>query len=734
MSFRKHNISNLNIPTPNYLSTAIKLIMIGVVSNSYSALGYAADGDVATQVQETQPTQLATIVVTANQLGEITENSGIYTPGSIATATRLVLSPRETPQSISVVTRQEMDDFNLTSIDDVMRHTPGVSIVTYDSERTEYNSRGFAIQNFQYDGIPMSRNSAYSAGNTLSNMAIYDRVEVLKGATGLLTGVGDPGATINLIRKKPTHDFQGSASVGIGSWNKYRAELDLGGALNEDGSIRARGVASYEYKESQLDRYERKTPTFYGIVEADITDRTLFTVGADYQDNNPKGSTWGGIPIYNARGDFNNMPRSFNNGANWSQWEQYTRTLFSTLEHKFENDWVAKLQLNHQINGYETGLAAVASGHPDPETGTGASMWVGKHVGETTSNAADFYATGPFQLFGRSHELVLGGSISESTWKNTNYTTEDGYQTDIDDYYQWNGNVPRPDWQVAGRFNETTKQNGLYATTRLNLMDDLKLILGGRVANYKAPDIKESGIFVPYVGVVYDLNDFYSVYASYSTIFKPQTARDVNEKTLDPQDGSNYEVGVKGEFYDGRLNASLAYYQLKQDNFALETGEKTASGEVAFEAIQGVKTKGFEMELTGEILTDWNLHAGFNHRVSKRQGEKVSTLNPENEFTLYSSYKPSQWIEGLTVGGGARWQDKTWGQVSNPLYKEKVKHEVSDYWLIDVMANYKVNDQVSLSFNVNNLMDKKYYTIFSWYNTYTWGEGRNYNLGLKYKF
>ena len=163
-----------------------------------------------------------------------------------------MLTPRETPQTISVTTRQEMNDFALNSIDDVMRHTPGVSVVTYDSERTEYYARGFAIQNFQYDGIPMRRDSAYSAGNTLSDMAIYDRIEVLKGATGLLTGSGDPGATINLIRKKPTRLFQGHAQLGIGSWDNYRSELDASGALNEAGTLRGRAVAAYQDKHSYL--------------------------------------------------------------------------------------------------------------------------------------------------------------------------------------------------------------------------------------------------------------------------------------------------------------------------------------------------------------------------------------------------------------------------------------------------------------------------------------------------
>lgn len=726
--------TRMQMTDKKYLSKMIQMIMLGLTSVAATTLLHAAE---ETTQNNAEPLALPTLKFTANQLGEITENSGVYTPGSIATATRLVLKPKETPQTISVITRQEMDDFNLNSIDDVMRHTPGVSVVTYDSERTEYYSRGFAIQNFQYDGIPMHRDSAYSAGNTLSDMAIYDRIEVLKGATGLLTGVGDPGATINLIRKKPTKDFQGNVSLGLGSWNNYRGQIDLSGPLNETGSIRARGVAAYQDKESRLDRYERKTPVFYGILEADLSDNTLLTVGADYQDNKPKGSTWGGIPIYNSAGQFNKMPRGFNNGANWSNWEQYTRTIFSTLEHKFDNDWVAKIQLNHQINGYDAQLGAAAGGHPNPSTGTGVSMWAGNYKGETKSDAADIYATGPFQLFGREHELVVGASISESTWKNNGYGTPTDYKTSVDQYYQWNGNVAEPDWQKGNHWsnNETTKQNGFYLTSRLNLHDDLKVILGGRIANYKSEETKESGIFIPYVGAVYDLNDQYSVYASYSTIFKPQSAQDPNGKTLDPLEGENYEAGIKGEFFDGRLNASLAYYQLKQDNFAKEIPNVlTPSGGVASEALQGVKTKGAELEVTGEIRPGWNLHAGFNHKISKQDGIKQSTLTPENEFSLYTSYKLNQWVEGLTIGGGARWQDKTWGDVTNPLYKDPVKHVVSDYWLFDAMANYEVNDQLSVSFNVNNLLDEKYYTIFSWYSTYTWGEGRNYNLGLKYKF
>ncbi len=676
---------------------------------------------------------LAPVAVTANQLGQITEGTDSYTTGAMATATRLVLTPRETPQSFSVVTRQEMNDFNLTNIDDVMAHTPGVNIVTYDSERTEYYARGFAIQNFQYDGIPMTRNSAYSAGNTLSDMAIYDRVEVLKGATGLLTGSGDPGATLNLIRKKPTYDFQGHLTGGAGSWDNYRGELDVSGPLNHSGSVRGRAVAAYQDRHSHLDRYQRQTSVFYGIVEIDLFPDTMLTLGADYQDNQPEGSTWGGIPIYDTRGNFNERSRSFNNGADWSHWDQYTRTVFATLEHYFENNWVTKLQLNHQINGYDAALGAAASGNPDPSDGSGVGLWLGQYVGKTRSNAADVYASGPFDLFGRRHELVVGGSVSKRIWTNKGYGAPAGYTGSVPDYYEWRGNIPEPDWELYGKDREVIDENGLYATARFSVRDDLTLIAGGRVANYESEDVEESDVLVPYLGLVYDINRQVAVYGSYTGIFKPQSERDETGTTLDPVEGINYEAGVKVGFFEDRLNASAAYFRLEQDNYAEATGGLTPGGDTAYRALDGVETKGYELELSGRLTDRWELHAGYTHKVARLDGDKVDTLAPENQFSLFTTYDLSGRLAGLTLGGGARWLDKTWGDVTYPP-TGTTRHTVDDYWVVDAMARYRFSDRLSATLNVKNLLDEEYYTIFSWYSTYTWGEPRSVNLSATWRF
>ena len=685
--------------------------------------------------------ELGATTVIGNQLGTITEGSGSYSPGTIATATRLVLTPRQTPQTITVSTRKYMDDFGLNAIDDVMRRTPGVSVGNYDSERTFYYSRGFTIQNFQYDGIPTLRDDAYSSGATLSDTAIYDRIEVIKGASGLLSGAGAPGATINLIRKKPTHDFAGHVSLGAGSWDNYRSELDVSGPLTESGNIRGRAVTAYQDKHSFQDHYERKTSTYYGILEMDLDEHTLLSVGADYQDNDPKGSSWAGIPLYDSNGNTVSTSRSFNPGTDWSSWAQYTRSVFASLEHRFSNDWVAKGELSHNINGYHAVLGSASGGNPDPVTGTGVTMYHGKYTGETKTDTAELYATGPFELLGREHELVVGVSTSRSHWDGKGYYNG-AYNGNVTDFWNWSGNVVEPDWGTASMFNDqTTRQLGSYITARFKPTDDLAVILGSRFANYTRSgdtDSKETGRVVPYAGVVYDLNETYSAYASYTSIFNPQSNLDRNQKALEPDTGDNYEVGLKGEWFEGKLNASLAYFEILQDNRAEEDTEYNSnptnpSLTWAYKGVEA-KTKGWEAEISGELAPDWQVQAGYVHKIIRgANDEKLSTWEPEDQVSLYTSYKLPGVLDKFTVGGGARWQSKAWQSVTNPVRgTEDVTQDA--YWLVDLMTRYQITDNLSATVNLNNVFDKKYYSNIGFYNTIYYGDPRNLMLTTRWDF
>jgi len=162
----------------------------------------------------------------------------------------------------------------------VLEQTPGISVQNLGSERFNVYSRGYSVDNYQYDGIPTSLDVVSQiSSQSLADMAIYDRVEVLRGPVGLMTGAGDPSATVNLVRKKPTAQFQGYASVGIGSWNMQRTEVDLSGPLNQAGTLRGRVVGAFQKNDSYVDYYHQEKQVFYGVLEADLTDSTLLTAG-----------------------------------------------------------------------------------------------------------------------------------------------------------------------------------------------------------------------------------------------------------------------------------------------------------------------------------------------------------------------------------------------------------------------------------------------------------------------
>jgi outer membrane receptor for ferric coprogen and ferric-rhodotorulic acid len=216
------------------------------------------------------------------------------------TATKMGLTIRETPQSISVVTRQQIDDLALTDLPQVLDRVPGITVGRNDSERFTFYSRGFEVENIQFDGVPNTVDAASQYTTTLADSAVYDRVEVVKGATGLLTGAGYPSATLNLVRKRPTREFQASAEVSGGSWDRYRGVADVSAPLAAGGKLRARVVAAVQNAGSYVNHYSRDTRNVYGIVEGDLGPRTTLSAGVDYMTTRARGSSFGHIPCSTA--------------------------------------------------------------------------------------------------------------------------------------------------------------------------------------------------------------------------------------------------------------------------------------------------------------------------------------------------------------------------------------------------------------------------------------------------
>ncbi|CAI8828632.1 TonB-dependent siderophore receptor [Pseudomonas chlororaphis] len=700
--------------------------------------------------------------VTAQGLGATTENSGSYTTGSMSTATRLNLSIKETPQSVSVVTRQQMDDFKLDTLSEVLGQTTGVVVQHLDSDRVIYSSRGYSINNFQIDGMLNTFNRMKSDSDTI----IYDRIEVVRGATGLTTGAGDPSATVNMVRKRPTHEWAAKAGVSGGSYDNDYSYVDVGGPLGFDGRLRGRTVLAYRDSQSFRDHYQLQREVGYGILEADLTDSTTLAVGYDYQDKQVQGTSWGTVPYWNASGGKANLPRSTNMAAHWSSWPLKDKTAFATLDQRLGHDWHLKAAYTHRDSDSDGKVYYGGAGFPEADR-SGMTAWASHMIGTQKMRVYDFNLAGPYSLLGREHELMLGYGEAERR-ESSPYTvdgpTPPGYAS-IADWKYMGGIAKFPDTvtNLPGS-GDSTRQKAGYLATRLSLGDDLHAVLGSRYGSWSAHSRSRSydannqltsledtrqqhnDMWTPYAGLLYDLTPEYTVYVSYTDIFKPQTERDASRKYLEPIVGSNYELGLKGSLLEERLNLATAVFWSKQDNVA-ELDSSVPPDPVTGEEFytsggKGGKVQGFEAEVSGEILPGWNLTAGYTYtHALNGEKQRANGGEPMNMLRLSTAYRlPGQW-RALTVGGSLNWQSEIYGSSRRPVGRdgdgriatENTRIHQQAYSVAGLMSRYEFDSHLSASLNVTNLFDKKYYERVGFYNGVYWGEPRTMTLSLDWK-
>jgi len=726
------------------LATSLRILLGG------SGLRYQIDGNTVTvtggSAAKDGQVELSATTVNSTGLGATTEGTGSYTTGVTNTATKMNLSIRETPQTITVITRQRMDDQHLATMTDVLNQTPGITMSQDGGERFNIYSRGSAINTYQIDGVTTTQeNQTRNMPSTLLDMALYDRVEIIRGATGLMTGAGDPSGVVNLIRKRPTREFKSHIQAGVGSWDYYRAEADVSGPLTPSGNLRGRFVAAKQDNDTFMDWYSQKRDLVYGVLEADLTDSTVARFSIDHQKYKATGAP--GVPLLFNNGQATDFSRSKSSGARWMYDEIETTNYTFGLEQELANDWQFKLAANYMDVDRDTDSAYLRTttnvAYIDQSTGN-VPIIPAKAKATQSQKGVDVTLQGPFELLGQRHEMIMGFNFQQ--YENQ-HDERDAPSTTVD-YYNWNNQMARPADDAYVPFldyNVAVRQTGYYLAGRFNVTDDLHFILGARVSNYDydytmtilttnsttPSNMRETGVVTPYAGIVYDLTPEQSVYLSYTDIFKPQSSQDVSGKTLEPVVGKNYELGWKGEFYDGRLNANAALYLIQRDNFAELDGDNvTPTGSEAYRAVDGAETKGIDLELSGEVLPGWNVQTGYSHtRTEDSDGNRLTTQLPMDTFRFWTTYRlPGEWSK-LTIGGGANWNSSS--SLTFARYNARVTQ--NDYTVASLMARYQINDNLSATVNFNNIFDEKYYAgMAGSYGHY--GAPRNTMLNLRYDF
>jgi len=677
--------------------------------------------------------------------GTTTEGSNSWTTEWMRSATGLVLSQKETPQSTSVITSEQMKDRNINTVAETMDAATGITVQAFESDRINYYSRGFQIDAYQYDGVPTPRDGAWTFGDNNADMALYDHVEIVRGATGLMQGAGEPGASINFIRKRPTEIFQNNAAISLAYPKGGRLESDVSGPLNASGSVRGRLVSVLDSREGSLDGYKKDKYVLFGAIDADLTENTVLSTGLSYQKTDADNVTWGGLPPYYADGGLIDWDRGANLGADWTYNDTERTEAFASLEHVFGNGWTGRLVATHIRNEADMELAWI-SGAPDRETGLGMSPWAAKYKGHSTLDSVNAVLNGDFQAMGRTHQFVVGAMASDFN------STYDGFDVDtstlapVGNVFEWDGSYPRPSFsdEYGTRWKTKQRQYGLYGTVKFEATEELSVIAGARANWWKGkeettgtPTFEYSfdGEITPYLGFTYDLNQTYTAYGSITSIYKPQIVQDADGNYLEPTYGWNYELGMKADLMDGGMYASAAIFQTNQKDVANYLYFDPIENRSIYESIDGTKTRGFEAELAGAINDRWNVSAGYTFRISKdKDGNELFVDQPRHTLKLATDYRLAGILDDkLTVGGAMRWQSATDSMVFSSDVELPPVHQGS-YAVFDFNAAYEISDKAELALSVNNVLNKKYYATTGFYDTVVYGDDRSAELTLRAKF
>jgi outer membrane receptor for ferric coprogen and ferric-rhodotorulic acid len=672
--------------------------MLLALSMIYTSHALAATDDVP-------ETQLQTVTVT----GASEQDS--YTTRATKSAGKLELSLRETPQSISVVSRALMDDFKLDNINQVLATTTGVTVEKVETSRTYYTARGFDIVNFQYDGVGMP----VVFGNIQGDLdtALYERIDVVRGANGLMASTGNPSATVNFIRKRPTVGTQASASVTVGSWNDRRIEGDVSTALNESGSVAGRAVLVHQQSDSYLDRYAPKKDVAYAVIDAHLSKDTLLTVGHTYETNRDKGPMWGALPLYYTDGTPTNYPIGTSTSASWSRWDTTTNSTFAELNHNLGQGWHVQGTLNYITDKSDSDLQYVY-GTPVKGVGGGLYAYPSQYGADQKQTLADIAVDGKFMLGGRQHDLAFGYSWSRSKLSDfSNYGQ--GIGTELPGQTAFDGSYPMPTFDAAydGSHYED-RRNTVYLAARFNLADDWKVLTGlnstrarSSGESYGTSKYKSASKTTPYVGVVYDITRELSAYASHTQIFNPQSETDANGVPLDPVEGKTTEVGLKAALFNNKLNVSGAIFQTKQENTAEQAG---IIGAKAYYRGINAESKGFEFDSSGELAKGWEASAGLTRLTSIKgdNGVTVRTYVPRTTLRANTTYRLAAEPK-LKVGATLAWQSET-----STDQEPGIRTVQPSYATLGLMARYEIDKHLSLSLNLNNVTDKKYLTSLYW--------------------
>lgn len=651
---------------------------------------------------------------------------------------------RETPKSVTLMTRERLDAQNLNALGDALAQTTGVTATRYSSVDEQFYSRGMQVQTFQMDG-----GAASNTGLSSGDMAMYERVEFLRGVDGVYTGAGEPGGVINLVRKRAKATPQGQLSLSGGRWNYHRGEFDVTGPLTENGRLRGRAVGAYQGTDYFFDREESKKTVLFATGEFDLTPDTLLVAGGSYERRKEDAHFPWGLPRY-ANGADLRLPRSTAFNPDWSRYYFKTLEAFARAEQRFGKNGLIKLSLTRIDSEADDRQFLLESQGVDPVTLSGPTAYGYGMDSKSVKDMFDLSVSGDFELLGRSHRYTAGVDYTKDDTGGTKSFRLIGYEwpgTIPVDVFNFDPSLyPRPTAQLQEDFPEqAVTQQGYYGSLGLQLADSLRLTVAGRYAQYRSfrayHFVSDAGVygarsvrryedkeFIPSAALSWNFTNDWTAYASYAETFISQAnflRAPLPGAALDPITGDGYEIGVKGEVLG--LNTAIAAYRVKR------VGE--AARDLAYPYIPGalgsaccylpmgdIVMEGFDVEASGVVLPGWQLFAGYTYSQSEHEGNARWThfinMTPKHQFKLWTTYQLPGRYSKWTLNAGVIAQSK--GSVEGSVLAGEdgsttVAHTFVEggraVWNAAIQHHF--SDTLTIALYGENLFDKRYYQLIS---------------------
>lgn len=640
--------------------------------------------------------------------------TGEKAEGVASGATGLPLAIVDTPQSVTVIDRDVMDDFAFDEVNDVLRYVTGVNVEEVETDRTYYNARGFDITEAMVDGVQIPNIWGPSIGS-LDTVA-WNSIEVVRGANGLLSGVGNPSGTINYRRRHPTGERRISGELTAGSWNRVRGEIDLDTQLTADGSWALRIVGAAQNSDSYLRDYRTSRSAIQGVLDGRVTDTVSVSLGYTRQQSKARGVMWGALPLLDSEGEQLDWDFSTSTTQDWTYWNNTDQTAYGEVTWAFAPGWTARTHLTRRITD-EPSRLFYTYGTPDAETGLGLYGYPGGYESTARGWIWDNSVQGTFQLFGREHKLNLG---LQRTWADFEYLsfpvpgTDPAWGALPSLASGWDGTeVPFPAFGAAVQSSDISdKQWRLRGATDLELTYRLNLIVG---ANYV--DVRTTGYTFgvsaarsesavsPFVGATFAVVRGVNLYASYTDIFNPQKELGTDLRPVGSAKGTSWEAGIKGETPNKALFGSIALFRAEQNNLAEAAGYNVELGQTLYNGID-VRSQGIEAEIGGRIAPGLTVQGGMTHlSLEGADDSAVRKYVPRTTANLLIRWEP---VDRLQLGAAMRWQDDV--SITNAL--GTIRQDA--YATLQLQAGYRLSENVSFNLNVANATNHKHLTSLYW--------------------